>query len=100
MTSSGVPSMENSWEAGVPASTRDRSSAGMALCPTEMEVAYHWPPVRSTDREPGRVSASSSSCSTSVPGDRSEFWMREALAKAWRWSVAWRSLRKLCRAVK
>ena len=73
---------------------------GMALLPTEIEVAYHWPPVRSTERDPGRVSAAPSSWSTLVPGERREFWMSEALAKAWRWSVVWRSLRKLCRAVK
>ena len=73
---------------------------GMAFSPTEIDVAYHWPALRSTEREPGRVSADSSSCSTWVPGERSEFWTREALAKAWRWSAVWRSLRKLCRAVK
>ena len=63
-------------------------------------MAYHCPPVRSTEREPGSVSTDSMSWSTWVAGDRSAFWIREALAKAWRCSAAWRSLRKLWRAVK
>ncbi len=100
ITSWGVPAREKSWEAGVPESTRFRSATGMALCPTEIEVAYHWPPVRSTERDPGRVSTDSMSWVTSVVGERSAFWTRAALANAWRCSADWRSLRKVWRAVK
>ena len=46
--------------------------AGIALLPTEMEVAYHWPPLCSTDRDPGRVSTDSISWLTWVTGDRSD----------------------------
>ena len=100
MTCWGVPARLNSWDAGVPDRTRARSGAGMALWPTEMDVAYHWPPVRSTEREPGRVSTDSISWVTWVAGERRAFWTSAALAKAWRWSADWRSLRKVCRAVK
>ena len=63
--------------------------------PTEIDVAYHWPPVRSTDRDPGRVSTDSMSWVTSVVGERRAFWTSAALAKAWRCSADWRSLRKV-----
>ncbi len=84
----------------MPERTRLRSAAGIALCPTEIVVAYHWSPVRSTERDPGRVSTDSMSWVTSVVGEWSAFWMSEALAKAWRCSADWRSLRKVWRAVK
>jgi len=72
----------------------------MALWPTEIDVAYHWPPVRRTEREPGRVSTDSTSWVTSVAGERRAFCTRAALANAWRCSVACRSLRNVARAVK
>lgn len=72
----------------------------MALWPTEMDVAYHWPPAWRTEREPGRVSTDSMSWVTSVVGERRALWMRAALAKDWRSSAAWRSERKVWRATK
>jgi ABC-type taurine transport system substrate-binding protein len=90
----------NLWVAGVPDRTSARSAGGMALWPTEIDVAYHWPPVRSTEREPGRVSTDSINWFTWVVGERRAFCTRAALAKAWRCSAAWRSLRKVARAVK
>ena len=86
--------------AGVPDRTRARSAGGMALWPTEIDVAYHWPPVRRTDRDPGRVSTDSMSWVTSVAGERRAFCTSAALANAWRCSAAWRSLRNVARAVK
>ena len=56
----------------------------MALWPTEIDVAYHWLPVRSTDREPGTVSTYSINWVIRVTGDRREFCTSAALAKAWR----------------
>ena len=96
MTSSGVPPIEKSCEAGVPDEDegpllgwgRHSRSPRWMWRTTDRRCA-------STDREPGRVSADSISWLTWVPGERSEFWIREALANAWRWSVVWRSLRKL-----
>ena len=70
----------------------------MALWPTEMDVAYHWPFQFTT--EPGRVSMRLTSWFTWVPEACSEFRTSSAFTNAWRWMAVWRSLRKLCRAVK